>query len=294
MEKKTIRVVACCTLLVLLTGCGLTAKQMAKTQAFGDATSRVGKFGEVEFVNIRNGIIEMNQAIAVIDQSQTLGDLVLDRPAYAEPTARRVAASKALTRYGELLVKLASDDRSENLQVLGTALADNTSQALGQDLSDQKQEDIGDALGDIGSIWLDRRKARAIRRIVPVYQQPVDQLADLLAADFSIDDGAVGYLQAYRITAKRLHNLAGNMLNAGEQISLLERDWALQAYVLSEKALQRSMELSREAGKVLQGLKRANVELARLVEDPEYSRDDLKNYAKQVKAFANLYQALAD
>lgn len=279
---------------LLLSGCGLTVQQAAKTRSFGQNTAQVGAFGETEFVNIRDGIIEMNQALVVIDSSRTAGDMQFDRPTYAEPTAARVAASRALRRYGELLEKLTDEDRTDNLREVAEDLAANTAEALGDSLSDEREEAIGGVLSNVGSFWLDSRKARAIRQIVPAYQEPVEQLADLLAADLSIDDGAHGYLKAYQVTARRLGNVAGRLVNAGDRYSVLERERAVAAYTLSNQALLRSEQLDREAGKSLQQLKVANAELARLVEDSDYSTDDLKAYAKQVRSFVNLANVLAD
>jgi len=64
--KKVILELTCILVLAVITGCGLTSKQIVKSQSFGNATSNIGRFGEREFLNIRNGIITMNKELVAI------------------------------------------------------------------------------------------------------------------------------------------------------------------------------------------------------------------------------------
>ena len=94
--KQAVRIIIGCSLTVVLSSCGLTANQIIKTQSFGTATANIGKLGEEEFVNIRKGIIEMNQELVAIDNTKMADSLVFDKPTYAEPTAKRVAAAAGI------------------------------------------------------------------------------------------------------------------------------------------------------------------------------------------------------
>ena len=107
--RNLVRIVFFTFLVALISGCGLTKNQIVKMQSFGSATANIGKLGEEEFVNIRNGIIEMNKEIVSIDNTKTSNKFDFDKPTYAEPTSKRVAACKALKLYGELLVKFLND-----------------------------------------------------------------------------------------------------------------------------------------------------------------------------------------
>ena len=79
--KKIIQGLCCILLVATIAGCGLTSKQIVKTQSFGMATSNIGNFGEEEFVNIRNGIIEMNKELVSIDNTKMANSLKFDKPA---------------------------------------------------------------------------------------------------------------------------------------------------------------------------------------------------------------------
>ncbi|MDO8546032.1 MAG: hypothetical protein Q7R68_01600 [Nitrospirales bacterium] len=289
-----VRAISCLSIIVLLSGCGLTSNQIVKIHSFGAATANIGKLGEEEFINIRNGIIEMNKELVSIDNTKKADSLAFDKPTFAEPTSKRIAASKVLKLYGELLTKLVSEDRSEYLQKAANSLLDNTSAALGKDLSDEKKGAINEIIVGIGSFWVEKKKSDAAKEIISAYQQAVNELADLLGEDFSLDDDSLGYLKAYETVAKRLKNASMGLVNAGDKYSVLERDRAVHALVLAQMAITRSNELSSKAKKSIDGLKKANTELVKVINNQEYSTDDIKNYAKQIQELVNMYQVLSN
>jgi hypothetical protein len=293
--KRNLAFLASCFLITLaLTGCGLTPKQIVNTQSFASATESIGKLGEEEFVNIRNGIIEMNKELVAIDNTKTASDLKFDRPATPEATATRVAATKALKLYGELLAQLVTEDRTEGLQKAANSLIENTSIALGKDLSEENRGAINKIIVGFGSFWIEKKKADAAKEIIPAFEQPVNDLADLLYGDFSIDDGSLGYIKAYETTAKRLKNASMRLVNAGAKYTVLERDRAVEALVLSESSLSRANEISKKATKAIGSLKTANAELVKVIKEESYSTDDIKVYAEQIQELVNMYQVLTN
>lgn len=275
------------------TGCGFTHNEIVKTQAFGAATEKVGEFSENEFINIRDGVIQMNEELMAIDNTKTSKYFILDYPVTADETAIRVAASKALKLYGQLLLSLVTEDRSENYQKIAGALVDNTCIALKKDLPEEQKNAIEKIIVGLGSFYVNKEKADAGREIIPLYEKPVNELADLLLKDFSLSDSSTGYLQAYNTTAQRLKNAAISLVNAGDKYNVLERDRAVQAYVISEKALLRSIELSKKGKDALEGLKKANIELVKVIKKQKYTTDDIVTYARQIQDVVNIYQVMA-
>lgn len=287
-----------CSIILLflgfvITGCGFTNNEILKTHSFGTATEKVGEFTEDEFINIRDGIIQMNKELIAIDNTKTSKNFKLDYPATAERTATRVAASKALKLYGQLLLSLVSEDRSDNYQKIATSLVDNTTIALKKDLPDEQKNAIGKIIVGLGSFYVNKKKADAGREIIPLYEKTINDLADLLIQDFSLADTSLGYLQAYNTSAGRLKNAAISLVNAGDKYSVLERDRAVQAYVISEKALLRAKELSEKGKEAMESLKKANIELVKVIKDQEYNTEDIKYYARQIQDVVNIYQVLA-
>jgi hypothetical protein len=280
-------------IVFVISGCGFTKNEIMKTQAFGSATEKVGEFTENEFVNIREGIIQMNEELMAIDNTKTSKYFNLDFPVTADETAVRVAASKALKLYGQLLLSLVTEDRSEDYQKIAGALVDNTCIALKKDLPEEQKNAIENIIVGLGSFYVNKEKADAGREIIPLYEKPVNELADLLIEDFSLSDSSLGYLQAYYTTAKRLKNASISLVNAGDRYNVLERDRAVQAYVISEKALLRAIELNKKGREALEGLKKANTELVKVIKKQKYTTDDIIAYARQIQNVVNIYQVLA-
>ncbi|MBN1780434.1 hypothetical protein JW948_04860 [bacterium] len=291
MQKKWLAVL---TLSVLISGCGLTHRQLLKTHQFGSATEKMGALGEEEFENIRSNIIRMNSELMAIDNTKTSASLILDRPASAEATMKRVAACKALRSYGELLVKLADKNDKDNLQTVTESLTQNSALALQTELTDEQIEAIGRCAAGFGHIFIEKKKADALKKIIPAYEKPVHDLARLLMVDFSLaaDMDSVGYLKALDITARRLKNASIRLVNAGAEYSVYERDRAVQAYVLAEQMLTRSESLNKKAVSSIKGLQKANSELVRIMLKDRPEADDIKKYAEEINELMNAYQVL--
>lgn len=281
-------------LIIALSGCGLTNQQIIATQSFGTATTTIGALGEEEFVNIRNSIIEMNKALVSIDSTKTADNLVFDNPTLAAPTAQRVAASKALKAYGELLVELVTDDQTENLEKAASDLVNNTSTALHKDPTEQQKAAIEKAIVGLGSFWVEHQKAQTTKEIVLAYSQPVNELAELLGKDFSIGNGAMGYLKAYEVTAQRLKTASMRFVNGGATYTYSERERAVQAFSLAELAISRAASLSQQATLSVDALKKANTELAEVISHKEYSTADIKGFAQQIQGLVNTYRVLTN
>lgn len=235
----------------------------------------------------------MNKELVAIDNRKKASDFKFDRPASVEATVTRVSASKALRSYGDLLAKLVSEDRGDSLKKAASSLIENTSLALDEDISDESRTSLTNLIVGLGSFWVEKKKADAARKIIPAFEHPVNQLADLLANDFSLTAGALGYLKAYESTARRLKNASMRLVNAGNQYTVLERDRAVQALVLSGKALSRATEIDKRATRAIDGLKTANAELVKIINDESYITDDIESYAKQIQELVNVFQVLA-
>lgn len=292
--KRLALTVVYALLVAAVSSCSLTQSQVIKTRSFGSATASIGKFGEEEFTNIRNGIIEMNKELVAIDNTKKVDSLKFDKTAPAEDTARRVAACKALKSYGELLVMLVTEDRTENLQQAAGALVTNMSTALNKELSDKQVEALNGIIAGLGSFWVEKKKADAAKTLILAYEETVNELALLLENDFSLDAGSLGYLKGYYTTANRLRNASMRLVNAGDRYSVLERARAVGALVVAEKAITRATELDNKAKTSIAALKKANAELVKAMSDDTHSTDDIKIYAKKTQDLVNMFQVLSN
>lgn len=285
-----------CILLSALSisACGtLTNEQIINTHAFGSATVDIGKFGETEFVDIRNNIIAMNQALLIIDNSKTANDIIFDQPTSIDATVNRIAACTALKQYGELLLALVTKDQTQNLQRIANDLTNNTYLALHKDLPAETQDAVSRLIIDLGSYFVEAKKARAVRTIVTAYADSIDQIADLLSMDFSTEAGTLGYLKAYDTTARRLKNAAIKVLARDKSYNLLERDKAVQALVFADTTIARAQHIGKYAQDSIAMLKAANHALKNSINNHAYSASDIKAYARNIKDLTNMYRVLS-
>jgi hypothetical protein len=277
--------------VMVLGGCGLPRHQIVATHAFGNATATLGSLSEAEFIDIRQGIIDMNAALLTLDPAKTTANLTLDAPTSMPATARRVAAARALRKYGELLLALATADSERGLQKAAQAFRDSLDSIAGEEWTEEQRNAVQDIIEDAGSLLLERKKAVAVKRIVPAYEKPVDKFAALLAVDFSLDEE--GFLQAYEITARRLQNAAIRVINSGGKYSLADRESAVRAYRMADMALVRTAELEGRFTASISMLRKASRGLAEAIENRKYGREDIKHYAKQIRELVDAYQVLA-
>ncbi|WP_444904765.1 hypothetical protein ACJJIU_08175 [Microbulbifer sp. CnH-101-E] len=279
-------------LTVLLSGCGLTINQTIKIQNFGAATEKVGSLGEKEFQKIRSEIIKMKIEIIALNNTKKANSLDLKNPVSVEDTRARIAAVKALQSYGELLIKLASTNRKENIQKAANSFSSNIATTPNIDLPEKSKDMINKLAVGFGTFWISHKKAKSAKEIIPAYESPVDHLADLLVEDFALESDSHGYLKAYWITAQQLHNIAKFIVDSGGEFSPSERYRAVKALALSESSIIYASEMSGTAKGVIRGLKKANSELVKVIKDNFYTAGDIEAYSKEVQELANTLESL--
>lgn len=280
-------------LCIILFGCvGMTEIQKKQVARFGKATQTVGDFAENEFVQIRKEIIEMNTALLIINKSQTNPKIDLDKPTSPQSATARVAAAKALKSYGELLNKLATEDRTEEIRKSAEDVIDNFESALDEKYSTEQKDAVSGLIVSLGNMWIEKLKKEAVNDIVIKYKDSVVELADLLVEDFIIHGS--GYLAGYYAVATKLKNESIKVLTQGEHPLFDERERALEAFVKAEKVIQRSKEIDKKANVALTNLKTVNGKLSAVMAEDEHKIDDLKNYAKSIQDLVNMVKVLAD
>lgn len=115
-------------LVIVSTGCGLTATQKAAIGQFSRATAAVGETTTDELAKMREGIIQTNTSTLIIigedrpAPSETMPQTALITPATVERqfTIQNISrighAAKALQSYGELLQALVEDTQAKELR----------------------------------------------------------------------------------------------------------------------------------------------------------------------------------
>jgi hypothetical protein len=235
----------------------------------------------------------MNALIVVLDKTHNARDRVHDEAAQAEATADRVAASKALRMYGDLLMRLAADDRSEMVRRSARVFLDNITETLGPEITIEQEEALQNVAQGLSARWTARRKAETIRGVVLAFEGAVTKLAGKLLADFSLDDSSTGYLKSYAATAGELKEKALAIIDEGERFDLLERDKAVQAFVLAQESLLRAAAIGTRIHLCLDTLQRANAHVASAIHDGSYDLSQIRAYEKQIQKIGTIQQVLS-
>jgi|GEM_PF-1822380 len=279
-------------LCAFLSGCAAATTQRNAMESFGLATERVGRMSESEFISMRGEIIEMNSLIMVLDRTE-VARRGHDEPARAETTADRVATSKALRMYGDLLMRLAADDRTEMVRRSARVFLDNITETLGSEVSVEQEEALQGVVHGLSTRWTTRKKDETIRSIVLAFEGAVTALTTRLLADFSLEESSTSYLKSYADTAEELKTRAAVVIDAGDRVGLQERDKAVQAYVLAQESITRAEAIGARIHESMATLQQANAHVASAVRDGSYDLHQIREYGKQIQRIGTMQQVLS-
>ena len=93
--------------------------------------------------------------------------------------------------------------------------------------------------------------------------------------------------------SKSLKNQAWLIVNGGENYNYAERKVAVDALLTAEQAMMRIKSLSAASDKVLTGLQQSNAIIVQVLKDKDYTFNDIKAYAKDIRDLARIYRSLA-
>ena len=279
-------------LCILAAGCATTASQRDATEAFGLATERIGRLGEDEFAAVRTGIIRLNTYQAMLDGSVKSGDLQYDGPATAAATAERISACKTLRMYGDLLMRLASDDRTQFVRRSAITFADSAGETMGMSLNPRQQAAIDDIIAGLSRLWTEKRKTDSIREVVLAFEDVINALADRILADFVIDGRPMSFLAAYEAEARELQSMADSMLDTGKFADMEERRRIVLASYKARNIRIRAVEIGLRMQTAIETLKKAHAEIVSGVRNNTCDAERINEYGRLIQQLGNLKQIL--
>jgi len=315
-------------LVFLVSGCQLTTAQRKAVKEFGRATAVVGETASKEFGQMREETIEMNI------HRITLKGIVKEGPEYTdldemfdpEHVSERVKFADSLKSYGELLLALVQDTQEKEIEDATDKFVENLGDlSFGDEkLDKEKLEACGEVVRVIGGLWVEARKAKAVKKIVPETKSIIGHICKKLENDLNPKHAgsiASGYLK----TAEGLQRDARSQLLDPECQDLkephfkeaqedapdlektvvlveklaflvrdndcrLERAQAIQAYHLAKSKRDRYATLEKASDAVAK-MNKAHAELADSITSDTVTTKDLEEFCKTVKS---LVDALKD
>lgn len=281
------------TLVILLTicvftGCGLNAIQQEGVARFAKASAGVGDFSARELSQLREATIEMNTKDIAINGKAKLTDL--DESFDADDISARISASTALSSYGKLLLALVEETQEAELKDASDQFVDSFRRVSGKNLNDEQLESLGTLVRGIGGLFIEYKKAKAVKKIVVDAKDDIDIICNLLIADFTRTE--LGLAQGVDVTIKRVKADADIAL-AMPTVDFQSRLIAVEAYRFADDSNARLTIVGKKAIETLTALKLANSQLVATIQEDKKSISDIRTLGSKIKELADATRVLS-
>jgi len=279
----------CLGLIVFMSGCGLTIQQKAALDQFATATHDLSVAAQTEFQKSRQDVIEMNRLR--LELGDPTADVAkLDSLLTLDRTRDRIVALQALADYGGLLNKLVGTVPEGELLEASNTFVGNLKQVKGVTLTDQEAEGIGRAVAAVGGLYVEYKRATAVRQVVETAHTPVLTMIDLLKKDF--DPNSDFWNAGYRHTALDLRGHAASIAGSVPVNDLASKQSVQRAKTLAEENMIRFTAISMQIAALATTLSDAQKNLRLVLNPSELNVQSIDQLTTQVREFKAIYSLL--
>jgi hypothetical protein len=295
------------TLALGVAGCGLTAAQKAAIGQFSRATAAIGETTAEELARMREGTIQANMSTLIIigqdrpapgetaPRAALITPATVERQFTIETTSRIGHAARALQSYGELLQALVEDTQAKELRSAADAFLTNLKAVPGVSLADRQADVVSAAVYAVGRFVVERKKAEAVKTIVPTTAPHVDTITGLLTREFDPDkDGSLA--SAFKGAAERLRGEASAAFRGAP--SAAERAVLLPAWEYGRMSSLRSEEIHKRASLAVAGVQRSHALLVQALQHDRWGAADVQavvtEFRKEIRTLGTLAAELAE
>lgn len=281
--------ITCVVITVVLSGCGLNIQQKAALDQFATATRDLSVAAQTELQKSRQDVVEMNRLRLELGDS-TADVTKLDSLLTLDRTRERMAALQALEDYGGLLNKLVGTASQGELLEAGHMFVGNLRQVKGVQLSDQEAEGIGKAVAAVGGLYVEHKRASAVRRVVETAHAPVLAVIDLVKRDF--DPDADFWNAGYRQTTLDLKGHAAAIADSVSENDLASKQSIQRAKTLATENMDRFHRVSKEIAVLSTTLAEAQKNLRLVLNPSQLNVQSIDQLTTQVREFRTIYGLL--
>lgn len=288
-RTNTWRSIAGVAIAVGLTGCGLTVQQKAALDHFASATHDFSTLAQTEFQKSRQDVIEMNRYRFELGDPRVKAT-ELDQLLTRDRAEARIMALQALEDYAELLRKLVGAVPESELLEASNSFVANLRSIKGVSFSDQQAEGIGKAVAAVGGLYVEHKRARAVREVVDTANEPIVTVIDLVKRDF--DPTTMGWNSAYKLMAS---NLDGHSTIVGKSVSednLTAKQSVLRGQALAAENTTRFDLVSEEIVKLASAVADAQKNLRLVLNPSSLNTEGIDQLANRVREFKSIYGLL--
>lgn len=270
-------------------GCGLTVQQKAAFDHFASSTQDFSTAAQTEFQKSRQDVIEMNRF------RFELGDMrvkatELDQLLTRDRAEARIGTLHALEDYAVLLHKLVGTVSEGELLEASNSFVSNLRNIKGVAFSDQQAEGISRAVAAVGGLYVEHKRAQAVREVVKTAHEPILAIIDLVRRDF--DPKAMGWNAAYKLTASELD---GHAIKTGGSVSphdLTARQSVLRAQAMAAENTIRFDLVSSEIISLASAVADAQKNLRVVLDSSSLNTERIDQLANKIREFKSIYSLL--
>jgi hypothetical protein len=276
-------------LLVLMSGCGLTIQQKSSLDQFATATRDLSVAAQTEFQKSRQDVVDMNRfRLELGDQRADVTKL--DSLLTLDRTRDRIVALQALEDYAGLLNKLVGAVPEGELLEASNTFVGRLKQVKGVQLTDQEAEGIGKAVAAVGGLYIEYKRAAAVRHVVEAAHTPVLTVIDLVKKDF--DPNSDFWSAGYRQTALDLRGHAVAITGSVAENDLASKQIVQRAKMLAGENMNRFTAVSSQIAALATTLSDAQNNLRLVLDSPGLNVQNIHQLTAQVREFKTIYGLL--
>jgi len=281
------------TVCLFLSGCsfsiGLSQQQRAAVAEFGNSTATISASVPQELTSMRDRTIQMR-----IDELNAIYPAPDKWPDYQhldkdfEPTTlqQRVTAAQVLVAYGNLLEKLATSSDSSDLSKAVGNFQGSVSALTQKSLSTQQLDAISEAVRVVAGIYIERKRAEALKTIVESTHDQTTVLFTLLIADFDPDGGNL--MSAVKLAAGRLKVDADTRLKGISDSHPQDYGTLVKLYWEGSQNKDYAEKVGRSMVAAIEQIQKANDGLLKALQAPEFAFEspvELEADVKEIQAW---------
>ena len=299
LVRKFSRRIFCLSFLcitgLIIAGCGLTQYQKEGISSFGRAASALGETSSEQFVTFRNDTIRMNKMRLALegkklspvtpdgkpaDRDYFQRDLNFDSGLDPDNIKTRINAANLLSTYGDLLVAFSEETHEKDLRDASDKFAASLKSFPDNPLPKDEIEGLGKLVQMAGSAWIEMKKKRVIKEIVPKVSPLIQRICDNLEKDFDIKKKGVAnnvFLVQDRLASESIDGLKKDTASINDRLVQIEG---------FELATDYKAKLDLASDKVLNAvsvMRKADEELVQVINNKSVSIDDIKLFYKNAK-----------
>lgn len=276
-------------LAVSIFGCGLTVQQKAAFDHFASSTQEFSTAAQTEFQKSRQDVIEMNRFRFELGDTRVKAT-ELDQLLTRDRAEARIGTLHTLEDYAVLLHKLVGTVSEGELLEASNGFVSNLRNIKGVAFSDQQAEGISRAVAAVGGLYVEHKRAQAVREVVKTAHEPILAIIDLVRRDF--DPKAMGWNAAYKLTASELD---GHAIKTGGSVSphdLTARQSVLRAQAMAAENTIRFDLVSSEIISLASAVADAQKNLRVVLDSSSLNTERIDQLASKIREFKSIYSLL--